>query len=329
MFNRPLSRSVYLALTCLLFVLYYLVLSYKKWHKFPWKGVLLIGLILCLSYPYLSADVFKYLFTGKIIAYYHSSPYLYPPNHFEGDLWLRFMRWVHTPTPYGPAMTALAVPYYLAGLGKFVPVLYLYKLSQLGWYALAIWCIGRLSSKNTQVRNQLYFALNPLVLIEWLVSAHNDAIMISLAILSLVLSKAGRGTLSFFSLVLSIGIKYVTVIFLPLILLPQKLVNKLIFPVYYLLLLLIPFLYHYSTQYQPWYVTWLVPLSPLIGSKRLMWFTVAYSLGALLRYLPYISTGLWVGTAWQFALLTFTPAILVLVLSYNKLYAHLSQAKTV
>lgn len=318
MFHRSTSLYLYLGLIVLAYLLYSFTLLLTPPKSFPWFFVSLLALVFSLSYPFLSSDVFKYLFAAKELLVYQANPHLVAPWVFEGDTWIRFMRWIHTPSPYGPVMTALAVPYYVLGFGKFVPTLYLFKLDQIFWYGLSIWVIGKLS-KST--RAQLFFALNPLVLVEWLVNSHNDAPMISLLLLSLYLLSLGKRLPSLISLLFSIGIKYVTIIFLPVLLLPKLLQKHLPFTIYYLLstLALAPLLYHYSSQYQPWYVTWLVPLAALSGSVMIMSLTAAYTLGALLRYIPFIQTGLWIGTPTYFALLTFTPlaltALYFLVLS--------------
>jgi hypothetical protein len=308
MFHRSTSLYAYLTLISLSYLLYSITLLLTPPKSFPWKFIGVLAVICSLSYPFLSSDVFKYLFAAKEVLVYHANPHLIAPQVFEGDTWLRFMRWIHTPSPYGPVMTGLAIPYYLLGFGKFVPSLYLFKLDQIFWYGLAIWVIGRLAGKRA-ILAQLFFALNPLVLVEWLVNAHNDAPMISLLLLSLYLLTQSRRLPAFISLLFSVGIKYVTVIFLPFIFL--KKIN-LRLPIYSLLLILFlaPLLYHYSYQYQPWYVTWLIPFAAISLSPRIMSLTAAYSLGALLRYIPYISTGLWIGTPTYFALLTFTPLAL-------------------
>jgi alpha-1,6-mannosyltransferase len=225
--------------------------------------VIALSVILALSYPMLSSDVFKYLFSAKEILVYHANPYTVTPNSFPDDTWIRFMRWVHTTSPYGPFFTLLTIPYYLLGFGKFVPILYLFKLDQVAWYLLAIWLIGKMKG----VKAQYYFAFNPLILMEWLVNAHNDAIMITLLLLSIYLYTIKNKAWSFVTLLLSIGVKYVTVIFLPFIFISKKI--KLDYIVYFLLACLFsaPLLYHYSWQYQPWYVTWLVPLASLVDSK--------------------------------------------------------------
>lgn len=310
MFQRSTSLYVYLGIIVLMFILYFGSLA--LWHRltrFPWLFVSLLALIFSLSYPFLSSDVFKYLFAAKELLLYHANPHTVAPWVFEGDTWLRFMRWIHTPSPYGPVMTLLAVPYYLLGLGKFVPTLYLFKLDQIFWYGLSIWVIGKLAGKRA-ILAQLFFALNPLVLLEWLTNAHNDAPMIALLLLSLYLLRLGRKLPSLVALIFSIGIKYVTVIFLPFIFITRKIPLNYILYTLYSILFLAPLLYHYSYQYQPWYVTWLIPLAALSGSTLIMSLTAAYSLGALLRYIPFIQLGLWEGSAPYFALLTFTPLVL-------------------
>lgn len=324
MFHRSTSLYVYLALILLLYLAYSLTLLLSSPKTFPWRPILLIALILALAYPFLSSDVFKYLFAAKELLFYHANPHVVAPQVFADDSWLRFMRWIHTPIPYGPVMTALAVPYYLLGLGKFTPSLYLFKLDQIFWYGLSIWLIGKLSPKKP-VLAQLIFALNPLVLVEWLINAHNDAPMIALLLLSLYLLTRTRRLPAFISLLFSVGIKYVTVIFLPLIFLPKLFHSHRLSTIYYLLvtLALAPILYHYSYQYQPWYVTWIIPFAALTGSPAIIALTVAYSLGSFLRYIPYISTGLWIGTPTQFALYSFAPLLVTSTyLAGSKIIAH-------
>lgn len=308
-FNRPPSLKVFIVLIVLLYLLYFItLLLHYSLKRFPWRFITLLALILSLAYPMLSSDVFKYLFGAKQILVYHTSPYLVTPDTYSGDTWIRFMRWVHTTSPYGPVFVGLTIPYYLLGMGKFVPILYLFKLDQVAWYLLSIWLIGKLKG----VKAQLFFALNPLVLMEWLVNAHNDAIMITLLLLSLYLYTLKQRAWSFISLLASIGIKYVTVIFLPIILFSKLLKPKLTSIIYYLIsvLALAPLLYHYSWQYQPWYVTWLIPLSALSPHKWLRWTVAVYSFSVFSRYLYFVGTGSWLGTPTEHALMTFVPPVL-------------------
>lgn len=302
-FDRATSVNVYIGIILGLFCAYLLTL---RQSKVSWRFLALLAIVLALAYPMLSSDVFKYLFAGKEIVLYHANPYVVTPNAFPDDTWIRFMRWVHTTTPYGPVFTLIAVPYYVLGFGKFVPILYLFKCTQVAWYLLSVWLLGKLGNK----RAQLFFAYNPLILMEWLVNAHNDAIMITLLLLSVYLYVVQKRAWSCFAILLSIGVKYVTAIFLPFILFPKKIpLNYILYPLFFVLLLA-PLLYHYSWQYQPWYVTWIIPFAALIKSRTLKVATAVYSFSVFSRYLYFVSTGSWLGTPTQHALMTFAPPIL-------------------
>jgi hypothetical protein len=305
MFHRDQSVWVYLGILVGQFGLYLLLYLCTPRTKppFSWKWLLVISLLYASMYPMLSSDVFKYLFAGREVLVYHANPHQVAPQVFEGDAWLRFMRWIHTPSPYGPVMTGIAIITYTLGLGKFTLTLYLYKLMNWGWYLLAFWLIGKMTKSW---RAQWAFALHPLILMEWLMNGHNDAAMITLALLAIYMVSSGRRLLSWVVLILSIGIKYVTVLFVPLVVLPTW-KRTWVQGAVLVLLALAPLLYHYSYQYQPWYVTWLIPLGLLLGNVAIEGAILAYALGALLRYLPFIATGLWQGTATTFTLLTFGP----------------------
>ncbi len=323
-FNRPLSLKVFIGLITLMFIAYTGTLGYWKTGKlksFPWRIIIFLAVIFSLAYPMLSSDVFKYLFGAKEILVYHVSPYLVTPDSFQGDTWIRFMRWVHTTSPYGPVFIGLTIPYYLLGFGKFVPILYLFKLDQVAWYLLSIWLIGKIAAlqkwtSNRVVASQLFFALNPLILMEWLVNAHNDAIMITLLLLSLYLFLLKKTGWSLLTVLLSAGIKYVTIVFLPIILLSKLARPKLSSIIFYLMsiLVLTPLLYHYSWQYQPWYVTWLIPLAALAPSGWTRLAVGAYSFTVFSRYLFFVGTGSWLGTPFQHAWMTFALPALILIL---------------
>ncbi|MFZ2199887.1 MAG: hypothetical protein WAV40_03810 [Microgenomates group bacterium] len=309
-FNRSLSLQIFVVLIILMFGLYLLTLKSPANKQFPWKIVITLSVIFALAYPMLSSDVFKYLFSAKEILVYHANPYTVTPDTFAGDTWIRFMRWVHTTSPYGPVFTLLTIPYYILGLGKFVPTLYLFKLDQVAWYLLSIWLIGKIKG----VKAQVYFAFNPLILMEWLVNAHNDAIMITLLLASIYLSTIKEKAWSFVTLLLSVGIKYITVIFLPFIFLVKKIKLDNVFYFLLLALFLAPLLYHYGYQYQPWYVTWLVPFAAIVDSKLVKWSVGIYSFSVFSRYLFFVGTGSWLGTPLWHALMTFLPPAIVAII---------------
>ena len=202
-FNRPLSVQYYALIFFSLFVCYLLILfpKYRPIH-FPWKKYLLIMFILWLSYPMLSYDVFNYMFHGKILWLYGANPHAVAPLSFEGDLWLRFMRWVHTPSAYGPIFTIVESPAYLLGFGKFVPVLYLMKATMILFYIWCVYLVGQIGTqlkvgKNVSTLAQHLLAFNPFLWLELVVNAHNDAVMIAFLLYAIKASLSNKKILNF------------------------------------------------------------------------------------------------------------------------------------
>lgn len=296
-FNRPLSAQVYAFIFLTLFVLYFFILlpKYRPAH-FPWKNYFVIMFILWLSYPMLSYDIFNYMFHGKILWLYGANPHTVAPLSFEGDLWLRFMRWVHTPSAYGPIFTVIESPAYLLGFGKFVPVLYLMKATMILFY---IWCVslvGQIGSqlklnKNVIVLSQLLLAFNPFLWLELVVNAHNDAVMIALLLCAIKASLERKKILSSLSLIFSIGVKYVTALTVPFFLLKNNHLKITLMT----FSLLAPILFS-PGRFQPWYLVWpLIPAVLINVTIARVWVILA-SFAGLIYYIPYIFSGFWLNT---------------------------------
>lgn len=298
-FDRPTSVKVYLLILSFMFVLYVLVLAgWKtgKLIKFPWKPTLLIISILTFAYPMLSYDVFNYMFHGKILWFYHMSPHLHAPQEFSGDLWLRFMRWVHTPSAYGPVFTAIESPAYLLGMGKFVLVLYLMKITMSGFFVWCIYLVGKIGgqlglSKAKVVLSQILLALNPFLLLDIVVNGHNDAVMMAFFLLSLYYSLKSKVVPSLISLMASVGTKYVTALTLPIYFIKSP-KSKVLFA---FLAMLLPVLVS-PGRFQPWYLVWTLIPAVLVDHVFARTWVVLASLAGLIYYLPYIATGFWLNS---------------------------------
>lgn len=310
-FDRPLSVQVYLFLFLALFATYLiLLLSKYRPTTFPWKNYLTIMFILWLSYPMLSYDIFNYMFHSKILWLYGNNPHTVAPQIFEGDLWLRFMRWVHTPSAYGPIFTVIESPAYLLGFGKFVPVLYLMKATMLAFYIWCIYLVGQISAKlnqnnQTTVFSQLLLAFNPFLWLELVVNAHNDAVMIALLLYAIKASLDNKKILSSLSLIFSIGVKYVTALTAPFFLLKNNHLKLALIT----LSLLVPILVS-PGRFQPWYLVW--PLIPavLIRANWARFWVITTSLFGLAYYPTYISTGFWNLTEINKLVLIYAPSVL-------------------
>src|SRR3990170_1907849 len=122
-YHRPQATLIYLILIIFAFSFFILNLwffyKYKVSLNYLKTSTIINTLILIFAYPFLSSDLFNYLFDAKIILNYHSSPYTHRPLDFPQDEWLRFMRWIHRYSPYGLLWLALFLIFF-AGCFFFV-----------------------------------------------------------------------------------------------------------------------------------------------------------------------------------------------------------------
>ncbi|MCL5113780.1 MAG: hypothetical protein M1372_01250 [Patescibacteria group bacterium] len=307
-FNRPLSAALFITLLILLFVFYisFLLLSGKNKvsGKQIWVLVIVTAVILSFSYNAFSYDLFNYMFDAKIVTYYHQNPYAFRALDFPGDPMLSFMHWTHRFYPYGPVWLILTVPLSFLGFNFFLPTLFLFKfLSSLSYLGIAVFItkiLRRISPKD-EVFGLVFFALNPLVIIEGLVSAHNEMPMMFLAMFSLFLFLNKKYLRSLALLILSIGVKFATAFMLPVYIFvyflfrTNKKINvNLVFSLTALLMIIPVVIGSVRTNFQPWYLLSVLPLASLTGKKYYVFIpAITMSFFALLEYAPFLFRGDW------------------------------------
>src|SRR3989344_4557895 len=264
-FNRPLSTASYAAILIALFVSYGGVLyaASRKWvtERTVWQLLIGLACLLIFSYPAFSYDIFNYMFDARIVTLYGENPYIHRALDFPSDQWLNFMRWTHRIYPYGPLWLVFSIP-----------------LSFL-----------------------VFFAFNPLIIIESLVSAHNDILMIFFSIIAVYLLFKRRHFLSFLFLLSSILIKFATIFLIPVFILKiisdrsgkKMTLDK--FAIYALCSMLIAVVAaSIRTQFQPWYLLYLLTFGSFLVDKRYFLLPLSVlSFGALMLYAPYIYLGNW------------------------------------
>lgn len=336
-YNRPLSSLIYILfiLTAFSFFIYNLNLINKQ--KLSARYVFLSSfvnfLILVLAYPFLSSDIFNYMFDAKIIVNYHSSPYANRPLDFTGDEWLRFMRWVHRYSPYGPLWLGFSTIPYILGFGKFIITLFSFKFFIGVFHLLNTLLIYRISEKinhNKAVFAAALYSLNPLFLIEGIANSHNDVVLATMLILPIYFLIKNNKIFAYLSIFAGVFIKYIPILTLPWIFLGSfskkgihlnkviylNLITMAILTVLFSnLRLTVPFVSSgaVQVQFQPWYLFWTLPFISLIGNLRLSAIAIALSFGAALRYLPFTYYGDWSKpyTLEFMKTVTLLPAILV------------------
>ena len=307
-FNRPLSTGFYLGILLLLFVFYVLLLWLAKKDKLLpknlWWLIGLTALVLLFSYPAFSHDIFNYIFDAKTVAFYHQNPYKVKPLDFPQDPMLGFMHWTHRPSIFPPFWIGLSIFPFVLGFGKFILQLFWFKAMMTVFYLGTIWLIDKIL-RVLNVKNPIFhlafYALNPLILLESLVSGHYDGVMIFFALLFFYFLLKKNYFASFMSLLFSVGIKYSTVILLPAFILviwqrvrKKKVDYQKLNIIVILLMYLAVFAISYYIGFQPWYLLWVLPFVALsLSSQLLFWLTASFSLGSLLRYTPFLYYGHW------------------------------------
>ncbi len=339
-FNRPLSTGLYIVLLVCAFGLYGSLLRFVQKgaisQRAMWVIVILVTGILMFSYAAFSYDIFNYIFDAKIVTYYQQNPYEKKALDFPADPMLSFMHWTHRTYPYGPVWLLLTVPLSFLGFQVFLLTYFLFKILIAASYLGIVYFISRILRKispKDEVFGMALFALNPLVLIESLLSAHNDIVMMFFAVWGIYQLINKKYLLSFVLFIISYGIKFAT----ESLSLPIH-IGAVVFlaaAVYYLsrrwalhpdwervfiilsTIMIFPVLVaSYRTNFQPWYLLYVIPFAALVGQKFFIFIPmVIFSLFALLQYVPFLYIGNWNPPVPSIlSYLTITPAVLSLAI---------------
>ncbi len=322
--NRQLTTVLYILLILIFFIFYFLIVRLSKMGLFGFKDlklylILTIALLL-LSYPaMLSYDIFNYVATSKVLFFYHENPYIIMPIEFTKDPLLFFMHAANKTALYGPVWILLTGIPYVLGFGNFLLTLLNFKLFILLFYLGTISIIWKISKNFATL---LLFVLNPLVIIETLISGHNDIVMMFFALLAFYLLMKKRIFWAIIFIILSMLIKYATLFLLPIfIYVVIRRVRKMeinwdnVFSYSAILMIMAFLLSPIREEIYPWYAIWFLPFSFLVPkNKILLYLSISCSFGLLLRYIPFMLLGTYFGpTPLIKALVTFIPSIAALL----------------
>jgi len=322
--KRELAVVIYLTFVLLLFAFYiYFILSVRKKilsiNDFKILIFITIG-ILFFSYPaMLSYDIFNYIATSKVLFFYHENPYIVMPIEFSGEPLLGFMHAANKIALYGPIWIALTgIPYFLGFLG-FIYTLFSFKLLIVLFYLGTVFLIWKISRNLISV---FLFSLNPLIIIETLVSSHNDIAMIFFLLFSYFLVMKNKVKFAVLFFLLSIFVKYTTIILLPIFLFviiikmkKNKIKWERIFHYSGWVMLIGFFISPIREEIYPWYALWFLPFSFLAPNRKLLLsISMVLSFGLLFRYVPFIFSGTHAGiTPLIKSSVTFAPLLILLI----------------
>jgi alpha-1,6-mannosyltransferase len=179
--------------------------------------------LLPLAGPVLiTTDPYTYWDYGRLSAVHGANPYADTPNEFPADPAYRHMgsHWYETTTVYGPAFTLLSEGHAAVVGESDEAAAWLYKaLAAVAVLAL-VGLAARLGSRPAYAA--AFVGWNPVLAVHLAGGGHNDALMMALFVGGLALAASGRRQLAGVAWVLSIAIKWLTLVFLPLRLLADR-----------------------------------------------------------------------------------------------------------
>jgi hypothetical protein len=179
------------------------------------------GIVLLLPILF-SDDTFSYIMYGRIGALYHANPMLVAPAHFPHDPFLRYVYWRTTPSVYGATWLwpAEGVTWLAQAWGGSLPLyIALYKLMGLACHlanAALIWGILARLAPRRRVLGTVLYAWNPLAVLEFAGSGHNDALMLTYLLLGIWLAVRRLETLAPIAWAAAITTKFILLLLVPL-----------------------------------------------------------------------------------------------------------------
>jgi hypothetical protein len=274
------------------------------------KLVIAVAIILAIGYPAFTHDMFNYIFDARILTHYGQNPYQFKALDFPQDDWTRFMHWTHRTYPYGPVWLAITAVPSIIGINKFLITFYLFKGLFLASYLATcfyIYKITNIISKDTAKIATALFAFHPLVIIESVLSPHLDITMIALfiaAVYYFIVANQKNQIKSYILLLLSIGIKFVTLISAPLFIptiFKRLSIQRWSFFLFLSSLLTVVIQTASQGHLQPWYLLFPLTVLPMLYSKQthnkvLIAYTIA--LLPIWIYIYFTYSGQWANVLW-------------------------------
>lgn len=188
--------------------------------RFAVAAIALAHAAFVLAPPLLSPDVFAYVAYGRLGAVYGLNPYAHGAGAIPGDPIASYVVWPGLPSPYGPAFTLLTYP--LAPLG--VAGVWILKaaagVASLACVAL-VWRGARRLGRPP-VAAAMFVGLNPVLLVFGVGGAHNDFLLMALALAAVLWALSGREARAGGALAGAIGVKVSAGLLLPFLLLGAR-----------------------------------------------------------------------------------------------------------
>ena len=164
-----------------------------------------------------SDDVYLYNLYGRTIHVYGANPLLQPPSSFAGDAHLPWVHWKETRSAYGPVWLILSAALSRFGVDSLSAVVIAYRVAAAALHlatAALLWSTLRASRPRTAAADTLFYAWNPLVLLEVVGNAHNDVLVALFVVLLVTAAMRHSWSAAAFFAACAVMVKPYTVILL-------------------------------------------------------------------------------------------------------------------
>ena len=231
--NKDLNKIISTVCYIFLFILltFFYIIIYKtnmfKDIKSLLKYNVIIGIIFMIMLPWTSSDIFYYMGVGELDARYNQNPYYtttrdyYEQNieNIDDEILKKGSEnyWGNTTVVYGPTAQTFFKICSSISMKNATLALFVFKLVNLIIHIVNTYIIYKLSKR---MKFSILYGLNPFILVEAIGNVHNDIIILFFVLLSIYfLLKRKSLILSIIFLVLATGIKYFTILLLPIVIL--------------------------------------------------------------------------------------------------------------
>lgn len=204
------------ALVILFFIGYKIVKSEKVNQTEIVKWSILFSILMIISLPSHSSDLYGYIARGAQQTLYGHNPYLQTVDEINdyGSKTLFFnFKWPFQPTLYGPVFIYITKAIVFLSNNDFFISYINFKLLNLTVYLLLVLFVLR----SSQPSDVYLIAWNPLILIHGLWNCHNDMLSGALLFFSFYLLKKKNYFWSLFCLPIVAGIKFVSLLVIPFV----------------------------------------------------------------------------------------------------------------
>lgn len=284
-----------IALTALYFVMRRKVIETSGYIKVCIVVLSLMGIV---AFPALSYDVFNYMTTAKVAFTHKENPYIVMPIDIPNEPNLSFTRAANKVALYGPIWIGISALPHALGQGNTWMTILAFKWVAVASYLMLIYLVWKMTKKW---ENVIFFAFNPLIIMELLIAGHNDGVMMVLAICGMYIywsKNKWNKWMGLLVLGLSSLVKGSTVVLLPLFIYPWREKETMIKIAFWLMLGVFVIAAPIREELYPWYFVWAISIASLVDIKKekfMSGLVIIMSIALELRHVPYMMMGYYEG----------------------------------